>query len=149
MKEFKPSKWRYVVLTVWTFFISAVPTISIISYITNGRIDLFSQIGLLTGITIFSAIFSYPLQRWLSIVISNGEISGPIPSYFRGFRRGSFLIKDVDREQSKKQSFIQKMLGYRYICSVKGGRLVWNTWAFRREQRAEILKALQIIDSAR
>ncbi|HTP11871.1 MAG TPA: hypothetical protein VMP08_26635 [Anaerolineae bacterium] len=106
-------------IKIETFVLGAV-----VSLITIAIVPLFNLAGQLIG---------------MSITLSEKYIAGPSLWVNQPVR---FSLKDLDKEKSSRQSFFQRLFGYRLIVSTSGQKILFVERAFDKKPAADILKTI-------
>jgi len=136
---FKPIIWR---LTLWKFvpFYVGWTTVMMI----NNAIKHYSYFPLLeTTIVLFimSIIFSIILRKKFDIVISKSKINGPGTGMI--LNSESFSVTGLDMSTLHKQSFYEKIQGFRTLRSIKGQKIMLANFIYGKSAVNEIYKTLE------
>lgn len=111
-------------------------------FVFNNRHSLASWLldTFISSLVVFGLELLIGLPRYreqVTIAISGGNISGPSTGWLP--RRHVFPLGRLDTSRTKKQTRIERWLGYKYIWSVDGSRICIEPVAFEQAQVNAIL----------
>jgi hypothetical protein len=145
MREYKASKLRYALTSALIYSLSTI-VVRVVFSVVRPDIEPLPLLVVIVGV-LGSFLIMIPLTMWLlapiverlSVTISTNTISGPAK---RGGKRIAIPLAKVDREKTRRQSFFEKLFGYRYIHSVDGETIALSGYAFSRATMKEILEQI-------
>ena len=152
--SFKPStmniiRYNTLYIVIFVFAISAVEFSVFGFFLLHWSWQLIFQmifssiIGIGIGCTIFLWLYAKKLREYLSVAITNEQLSGPSTIGF--WQKQSFSTSKLDKIKTSKQDFLGRLFGYRYLWSVDGERIYMGEKILGKVQTDECFKRLNIL----
>lgn len=139
---YKPTK-RRIILYHLAIGLIIVPLLAGIAEIVFFKISLehwfLETLSLLIVALLIGAFRAFYNQYDFAITIRNNEISGTTGKFYS---QVTFPFEQIDKPRTARPSLTQKLLGYRYVWSISGQKIMVYIWMLKKSQVNEIFESV-------